>query len=125
MVYFAFKPSSTGVVLSRLTPAITPPVPVTLDDLLQSGGVDQHRAALSHRHVMRRVEGYGCHHATCPHHLPVDLRAYRIATVLYDVILSRHVPEIRRVAERVRQHDRFHPAHLHPRELADIQRLRV
>jgi hypothetical protein len=49
---------AAGVVHTGLAPAVAAPIPETVDEHLQRRLVGQHRAALAHGDVVRRIEAH-------------------------------------------------------------------
>ena len=112
------KTMPAAVVLSRRADAVTPPVAQGAHDAVEERIIRIDRAALAHRHVMRRIETRRTDIADRARiaRLSVDriLRAERVTVVLNEpeaVLLAERLDrrQIKRIAERMRDHDGLRP----------------
>ena len=112
------KAMPAAVVLPRRTDAVTPPVAQGAHDAVEERIIRIDRAALAHRHVMRRIKARRADIADRPRiaRLSVDriLRAERVTVVLNEpeaVLLAERFDrrQIKRIAERMRDHDGLRP----------------
>ena len=112
------KTMPAAVVLPRRTDAVASPVAQGSYDAVEERIIRIDRAALAHRHVMRRIETRRTDIADRARiaRLSVDriLRAERVTVVLNEpevVLLAERLDrrQIKRIAERMRDHDGLRP----------------
>ena len=118
------------VVLTGFAPAVASPVTEGLDQKLERRPVRQHRAAFTHRDVVRGVEAQRPEVAERPGQLASVRRSERVAVVLDQpevVLLGEvdHRVEVEGVPERVRGDDRPRPRPDRRLELRHVEVVRL
>jgi len=106
-----FKAAAAGVGFSGIAPAVTPPVAKRLGKFLEGRRLGQHASALTHGDVVRGVETGGCEVAESADAAALISGTDGIAAVLDNPEIvfgceGHDGVEIKRIAQRVRQHDR-------------------